>query len=620
MASRLGMLIMCAMSLSSGAAAQTSAPANPVAIIPAPAEMKRLGREFTLQESTAILVQAGVPEVRVVGTYLAECVQAACGLKLPVEDQQVLELTRIPTNRIFLHLVPANPAVGDEGYGLSIVPEGVDIAAWRPAGLFHAVQTIRQLLPPEDGASAAARRLPCVQITDRPRYRWRGMLLDCGRHFMTKEFVKRYIDLLAYHKLNVLHWHLTEDQGWRIEIKKYPKLTEVGAWRQATRDDEQPRDAAGRYGGFYSQDEVREIVAYAKSRYVTIVPEIELPGHCVAALAAYPELSCTGGPFEVSPNWGVCEDVYCAGNDRVFEFLQDVLTEVMELFPSPYVHIGGDEVPKTRWKACPKCQARMKAECLIDERELQSYFVRRIESFLSSKGRRMIGWDEILEGGLPPHATVQSWRGMDGALATARAGHDVISSPTSHCYIDYPQGPDPQKPDFMGFITLEKIYGFEPTPGELTAEEAKHVLGAEANMWSEYAPQPLIDRQVFPRLCALAEVTWSPAARRDSGDFSRRMSAHYKQLDALGVAYYIPPPQLASPTTQFAEAFEMTFGPTFEGGEIRYTLDGTEPTKASAKYERPVRISETTVVKARTFLPNGRESEIAGFQLGKKPE
>ena len=294
MASRLGMLIMCAMSLSSGAAAQTSAPANPVAIIPAPAEMKRLGREFTLQESTAILVQAGVPEVRVVGTYLAECVQAAGGLKLPVEDQQVLELTRIPTNRIFLHLVPANPAVGDEGYGLSIVPEGVDIAAWRPAGLFHAVQTIRQLLPPEDGASAAARRLPCVQITDRPRYRWRGMLLDCGRHFMTKEFVKRYIDLLAYHKLNVLHWHLTEDQGWRIEIKKYPKLTEVGAWRQATRDDEQPRDAAGRYGGFYSQDEVREIVAYAKSRYVTIVPEIELPGHCVAALAAYPELSCTG--------------------------------------------------------------------------------------------------------------------------------------------------------------------------------------------------------------------------------------------------------------------------------------------------------------------------------------
>jgi hexosaminidase len=367
------------------------------------------------------------------------------------------------------------------------------------------------------------------------------MLLDCGRHFMTKDFVKRYIDLLAYHKLNVLHWHLTEDQGWRIEIKKYPRLTAEGAWRPATRADEQPRDDRGCYGGFYSQDDIREVVAYAASRYVTIVPEIELPGHCLAALAAYPELSCTGGPLAVATQWGIYDDVYCAGNDRVFEFLDDVLTEVVALFPAPYIHVGGDEVPKTRWQACPKCQARMKAEHLADERELQSYFIRRVEQMLTKRGRRLIGWDEILEGGLPPRATVQSWRGMDGALAAARAGHDVISSPTSHCYIDYPQGPDPTMPTWMKQITLETIYSFEPTATELTAEQARHVLGAEANLWTEYAPQPHVDHQAFPRLCALAELTWSPAEKRDFGDFSRRMGVHYQRLDALGVEYYVAP-------------------------------------------------------------------------------
>jgi hexosaminidase len=368
------------------------------------------------------------------------------------------------------------------------------------------------------------------------------MLLDCGRHFMTKDFVKRYIDLLAYHKLNVLHWHLTEDQGWRIEIKKYPKLTEIGAWRQATRDDEQPRDAAGRYGGFYTQDDIREIVAYAKSRFVTIVPEIEMPGHCQAALASYPELSCTGGPFQVGTEWGVYDDVYCAGNDHTFEFLQDVLTEVLDLFSSQFIHIGGDEVPKTRWKACPKCQARIKAEGLKDEAELQSYFVRRIERFLASKGRRLVGWDEILEGGLAPNATVQSWRGMGGAIAAATAGHDVVSSPTSHCYLDYPQFPVVSTQP-VTVITLDKIYSFEPTPAELNAEQAKHILGAEGNMWTERAPQDRVDYLVFPRLCALAEVTWSPKELRNWDDFATRMKAHYQRLDALGVRYAKPPPE-----------------------------------------------------------------------------
>jgi hexosaminidase len=346
---------------------------------------------------------------------------------------------------------------------------------------------------------------------------------------MSKEFIKRYIDLLAYHKMNVFHWHLTEDQGWRIEIKKYPKLTQIGAWRGP--DDE-------RYGGLYTQDDVREIVAYARSHYVTIVPEIELPGHCTAALAAYPELSCTGGPFEVSRRWGIHKEIYCAGNDETFAFLEGVLSEVIELFPSEYVHIGGDEVPKDRWKGCPKCQARIKAEGLAGEDELQSYFIRRIEKYLNSRGRRLIGWDEILEGGLAPHATVQSWRGMDGAIAAARAGHDVIVSPTSHCYLNFPQEPDPSAPEWMGLIALEQIYSFEPTPPELTAEQARHVLGGEGNVWTEYAPQERVDYQAFPRLCALAEVLWSPKGQRDWDDFQERMTVHYRRLDALGVQYH----------------------------------------------------------------------------------
>ncbi len=623
MASRLGMLTMCALAFSSVARSQT-APATQPAVVPQPASVA--AAPDWLSFNTVLFVQDGnAARVRPVAEYLGASLNDATGASF-----RVLELanvaTTLPGGHVALGLGGDPYALGEEGYELVVTNWAATLTAATPRGLFWGTQTIRQLMQPAPAgwvpspASPQARWvLPCVQIMDRPRYRWRGMLLDCGRHFMTKEFVKRYIDLLAYHKLNVLHWHLTEDQGWRIEIKKYPKLAEIGAWRQATRDDEQPRDSQGRYGGFYSQDDVREIVAYAQSRYVTIVPEIELPGHCLAALASYPELSCTGGPFEVSPRWSINEDVYCAGNERVFEFLENVLTEVMDMFPSPYIHIGGDEVPKTRWKECPKCQARMKAECLIDERELQSYFVRRIEQFLSRRGRRLVGWDEILEGGLPPNATVQSWRGMDGALAAARAGHDVISSPMSHCYIDYPQSPDPTMPDWMGVITLENIYSFEPTPPELSAEPARHVLGAEANLWTEYAPQVLIDRQAFPRLCALAEVTWSPKERRDFGDFSRRMSVHYRRLDALGVTYYIRPPQLASPATQSTDTLDVAFAPAFEGGEIRYTLDGTEPTNASTRYQRPFPITVTTAVKARTFLPNGRASDVAEFRFEKEP-
>jgi hexosaminidase len=581
-------------------------------IIPQPAQMELAPGEFSMTAATAIVVEPGPAGVRGVGDYLAVCLRQATGLDLAVRDAAGGET---PVNAILLTTAGAPAELGDEGYELVVKPEGVLLRAPRPAGLARGVQTLRQLLPPDcektggRATGAAAGRVPCLRISDRPRYRWRGLLLDCGRHFMTKEFVKRYIDLLAYHKLNVLHWHLTEDQGWRIEIKKYPKLTEVGAWRG---------EGAERYGGFYTQEDVKEIVAYAQSRYVTVVPEIELPGHSRAALASYPELSCTGGPFTVATNWGVFEDVYCAGNEQTFAFLEDVLTEVMALFPSEYVHIGGDECPKARWKACPKCQARIQAEGLRNEDELQSYFIRRVEKFLNAKGRRLIGWDEILEGGVAPNATVQSWRSMKGAVAAAQSGHDFIASPVSHCYVDYPQTPNPAVPDMPGIITLEKTYSFEPTPPELTEAEGRHVLGAEVNIWTEGAPQERVDHQVFPRLCALAEVTWSPAKQRNWDDFSGRMNTHYRRLDALGVTYYVPPPRLKTAEMVFTETADVAFTEPFGGGEIRFTRDGSNPGPTSERYGAPVRLTDTTQVKARTFMPSGNVSDTAEFRFEKQ--
>jgi hexosaminidase len=418
------------------------------------------------------------------------------------------------------------PGLGPEGYELTVTPERVIIRASQPAGIFYGKQTLQQLLPGP---------IPCLHIEDRPRFPWRGAMLDVARHFFPKEFVKRYIDLLALHKLNTLHLHLTDDQGWRVEIKKYPKLTEVGSWRAETNGD------GKRYGGFFTQDDLREIVAYAAERHITVVPEIEMPGHGLAALTAYPELSCTGGPFKVRTRWGVEPDVYCAGNEKTFAFVQDVLDEVLAIFPSKFIHIGGDECPKARWKKCPKCQARMKAEGLKNEHELQSYFIRRIEKHLSSKGRRLIGWSEIREGGLAKNAALMDWIG--GAVEGASAGHDVVMSPTSHCYFDYYQSQDKKaEPKAIGgFIPLSKVYAFEPVPAKLAPQFHKHILGAQANLWTEYIPTPQqAEYMTFPRLCALAEVVWSPAAARNWDDFSVRLTQHLKHLDALKVNYRKP--------------------------------------------------------------------------------
>lgn len=580
---------------------------TPGAIIPRPVEMEMSPGMCKLTPDMRIVVEGYAPEVRAVAEYVAADLATQTGWDIMIVGPADVDGRRADAAEIKF-FISEDAQLGREGYQLSTTAKDVELRAPTSCGLFRGVQTLRQLVRPTTNAWGEGKgsgwMVPCVRIRDWPRYRWRGMLLDCGRHFMTKEFVKRYLDLLAYHKMNILHWHLTEDQGWRIEIKKYPKLTQVGAWRG---------DEKERYGGFYTQDDIKEIVAYAGSRYVTIVPEIEMPGHSLAALASYPELGCVGEGYEVGARWGIYDDVYCAGNERVFGFLEDVLSEVIGLFPSEYIHIGGDECPKTKWKACSKCQARIKAEGLRDEHELQSYFIRRIEKFLNRKGRRLIGWDEILEGGLAPNATVQSWRGMDGALAAATSGHDVIASPTSHCYLDYAQVRAEGEPTRMGYIPLERCYEFEPTPAGLTPLQARHILGIEGNMWTEHAPQKRVDWQVFPRLCALAEVGWSPPEARDWGDFSARMKTHYRRLDALGVTYFLPPPRCTSPDRVFQDTVELVLDNPLGRGAVRYTLDGCAPTLDSPPYVEPVRLTDTTVVKAQTFLPTGCTSGIAEF-------
>jgi len=475
----------------------TLAAANPMALVPKATTLDARSGSFVIDKQTLVMTDS--PELRDVAAYAAQTFALATGSSDPGQNAIVLTLG-------------GPESLGEEGYQLSVSSEQVRVTARKPAGAFYGVQTLRQLL------DNAKRSFPAVEITDVPRFKHRGLLLDVCRHFRDKEFVKRYIDLLAYHKMNVLHWHLTEDQGWRIEIKKYPKLTEAGAWR----DD----GKGGRYGGFYTQDDIREVVDYARSRFITVIPEIEMPGHAVAALASYPELSCTGGPFTVATKWGVFDDVYCAGNDKVIEFNQDVLDEVLALFPSEFIHIGGDECPKKRWQACEKCQARIKSHKLKDEHELQSWFVRQMDKYLESKGRRLVGWDEILEGGLAPGATVQSWRGMEGAVAAATSGHDTVVSPTSHCYLDYRYDRTP----------VEKSYSFDPIPPQLTPEQAKHILGIEGCMWAERTPEPAdTDRQVWPRLCALSEVAWSSPDGRNWEEFSLRLAPHLDRLRAMGV-------------------------------------------------------------------------------------
>lgn len=521
------------------ALAQTPPSAAALSIVPWPQSVVPGAGAFAVAENTRF--GADSPDARAAAEAVAVPLRLATGWTLPVVDGPA-DITFALTSGV---------DTGEEGYRLSATPGGVAVTARTGAGLFYGAQTLLQLLPPAAlrggriGNGTMAWAVPAVEISDAPRFGYRGLHLDVVRHFFPVEFVKRYIDLMARYKFNRFHWHLTDDQGWRIEIQRYPRLTEIGAWRDGTligHYSNRPHQFDGvRHGGFYTQAEIREVVEYARQRHITIVPEIEMPGHAMAALAAYPELGCTPGPFEVQQLWGVFDDIFCP-KEETFAFLEGVLTEVMALFPGQYIHIGGDEAPKTRWEASPLAREVMRREGLKDAHELQSYFIQRIERFVNAHGRRIIGWDEILEGGLAPNATVMSWRGERGGIAAAQSGHDVVMTPSGVVYFDHYQGPRDQEPMTIGGnSTLEKVYAYDPIPDTLTAQQARHILGAQANLWAEYQEAPSnVEYMVYPRALALAEVVWSPKAARSWPGFVSRLPAQLLRLDLLGVNYRYP--------------------------------------------------------------------------------
>ena len=432
-------------------------------------------------------------------------------------------------------LIKNNISKFSESYKLKIHLKGFEIIGSDYAGAFYGFQTLLQIL--ETMKIENIKRVKTILISDTPRFKWRGMMLDVGRHMFPSNFIKRYIDIIAAHKMNVFHWHLTEDQGWRIPIKKYPKLEKISAWRKETligHYTNKPHKFDGKtYGGFYTKEEIIDIIEYAKKRSVTIVPEIELPGHATAALSAYPNLSCTGGPHETETLWGIHKEVYCAGNEKTFQFLGNVLKEVSKIFPGKYIHIGGDECPKTRWKKCQKCQKRITKEGLKDEHELQSYFIKRIEKTLNKLGKQLVGWDEILEGGLAPNAIVHSWRGMEGGIKAANAGHEVIMSPTSHTYFDYYQSEDKNNEPLAigGYLPMEKVYEFEPIPKKINDNKRHLILGGQANLWTEYiTTTQQIEYMLMPRICALSEAIWSPSDKKNYTYFIKRLNHHLKRL------------------------------------------------------------------------------------------
>ncbi len=507
-----------------------------------------------------------------------------------------------------------------EGYHLSINKEGVSIKASSEIGAFYGLQTLAQLWFYN---GATSQTLPFVEIEDYPRFSYRGLHLDVGRHMFPVSFIKEYIDMLAYYKLNTFHWHLTEDQGWRIEIKKYPKLMEIGGFRDQTligylRDKPQQYDNT-KYGGYYTQEEVKEVVAYATSRYITVIPEIEMPGHALAALSAYPEFACGNnpGPFKAAQKWGVFDDVFCAGKEKTFKFLEDVLDEVLPLFPSPYIHIGGDESPKTKWKTCEYCQKRIKKEKLKDEHELQSYFIQRIEKYLNKKGRNIIGWDEILEGGLAPNATVMSWRGTKGGIAAAKQSHNVIMTPGPYLYFDKRESKSDEEPlTIGGNHPLSKVYSYNPVPSELTKDEEKYIIGVQANVWTEYIKTPAkVQYMVYPRVFALSEIAWTPLDNKNWTDFSEnRVSQHLGKLDAEKNVFRVPEPIGAKDTTMTGQDFTFVYKVPVKGAKIYYTINGKSPFDVDYLFDKEIKITvpagEERTLKSVVITPSGRRSVI----------
>jgi hexosaminidase len=585
---------------------------NPnLGIIPAPVSLKKSSGEFILSQQTALLADSLTNKAVV---FLTDYLQnkAMLHVQLKVNDGSGA------TNSIVLTSSGTDNLPAD-GYRLTITPQQIIIAG-KGAGLFYGIQTLIQLMPAERVATA---KLPCLQIEDYPRFGYRGVMLDVCRHFFSVEFVKKYIDLMAAYKLNNFHWHLTDDQGWRIEIKKYPKLTQVGSQRAQTvignYHDRTPQQFDNTpYGGYYTQDQIREVVKYAADRYINIVPEIEMPGHSEAALTAYPELSCDPSfPYKVAETWGVFHDTYCP-SDKTFSFLQDVLSEVMDLFPSKYIHIGGDEAPKDAWKKSAFCQKLIKKLHLKNEEELQSYFIQRMEKFVNSKGRSIIGWDEILEGGLSPNATVMSWRGEAGGIAAAQQNHNVIMTPGSGgLYIDQLQGKLNLEPlSIGGYDPLSKIYSYNPVPAVLTPDQQKYVLGVQANLWTEYIPtENKAEYMTFPRLMALSEVAWSPLANKNYTDFAdTRLPAHLALLDKSNYDYRVPTAIGAKDTILFAPQLNVNLKAPVSGAKVYYTIDGYQPRETDMEYTVPmtyiVPLDQYRELKTIVITPSGKRSQV----------
>lgn len=583
-------------------------------IIPRPNSVKRSDGNFNLTAKTKIVAseKSGSEMAGLLNSYL----QKSRGMKLSVAKSGT-------GGAISFEL--AKDLAKDE-YALQISPKGIVVKASGDLGMFYGLQSLIQLIPQGKGALAVTG----FDIKDKPRFKYRGLHLDVGRHFFSVEFVKKYIDLMSQYKMNFFHWHLTEDQGWRIEIKKYPKLTEIGSKRPETVKGRVLNPYVGDgvpVEGFYTQDQIKDVVAYAKARKITVIPEIEIPGHSSAALAAYPQFACKADwNYKVQTTWGIFKEVYCP-TEETFKFLQDILDEVIALFPdAPYIHIGGDEVLKDHWKESTYVQELMKRENLKDEHEVQSYFIRRIEKYINSKGKRIIGWDEILEGGLAPDATVMSWRGIKGGIEAAKAGHDVIMTPGEYAYLDHGQGDPSLEPINIGaFLTLEKVYSYDPIPAELNDDEKKFIIGAQGNVWTEYMKTPeKVEYMAFPRALAMAEVGWTEVNEKSYPDFTYRLAWNLDRLDSQNVGYRIPEPiGLKNEIVSDSDTVMVDWRTINRGARIFYTLDGSEPTTASMEYNGafPVKISQNgkVLVKLIVVLPNGRKSTMFTATFVRRP-
>lgn len=575
-------------------------------LVPKPVSLEVEPGTFNLSSRCRILYSADSADAKTGARLLADTLRKGCGLSLGIHE------TEDPTGEGNLWVtIEADPVLGDEGYRLEVTPSTVTLRAAKSAGLFYGVQTLRQLLPPSSfGSSKVFRRtagsLPCVRIIDYPRFGWRGMHLDVSRHFFDVAFVKRYIDNLALHKLNVFHWHLTDDDGWRIEIKKYPRLTKVGAWR-GLGEALPPSYESGnkRYGGFYTQRQAREIVRYAAERHILVVPEVDVPAHCRAVTVAYPELLCAGDPYKFKSVQDVPANVLCPSQEKTYEFLEGVFGELAELFPGPYLHAGGDERPAGPWEQCERCVKRMKEEHLADGKVLQDRFLKRVQEICRAHGKRMIGWDELeQESVLDKDYTVMAWNSVEAGLAAARKGYPVILAPSPFTYLDLSYNADPLEPGqrWAGVISVEKTYSLNPKPSDLPPDLASRIVGVHGCLWSETLVSPdRPDYMAFPRLCALSEVAWTPQAQRNWPEFWARLCAHHlPRLDAMGNTYRIPLPGVRR------EGQQVTLVPPYEGAEVRYSLDGREPGPDSPVCQQPLNVPPGTVLKMRTIAPNGR--------------